>query len=325
MSAVLSFEFRANQLRAGLSEAEVTASLHASDAPLWVDIDSQSDEQWRLLAAVFHFHPLAIEDTRSPQGRVKIEEYAGYLFAVVPETRLARDTPDPYDLAFQNLCLFIGPSYVVTVHAGASPVVTEVLDRLTAGPDPLAAGADRMAYHVLDTVIDRYFPLLDEIDAFVDDLEEHILGGERAVLDSVFHMRRMLAQLRRRLAPAREVMATLANRPSGYLHPETQVYFRDVYDHVVRELDAVETYRDLLSGAMETYFSVISNRMNEVIKTVSVIGTVVLPPTLIASIYGMNFKYMPMTDHLFGFWFSLVLMTVVSVGFVAYFWWKRWL
>ena len=325
MSAAVSCLLQGNSVREGLSDAEIARAHASGTAPLWVDIDSRIDEQWRMLSEVFHFHPLPIEDTRSPHGRVKIEEYPGFLFMVVRETDFDAATPDPYDLAFQNVCLFLGRSYVVTVHAGESPAIATVLDRVRAGADPLRGGADHLAYQVLDSVVDHYFPLLDQIDAFVDDLEEHILGGARVVLDSVFHLRRTLAQLRRHVAPAREVMATLANRPSPYLRPETQVYFRDVYDHVVRELEAVETYRDLLSGAMETYFSVISNRMNEVIKVISIIGTVILPPTLIASIYGMNFRVMPLTQHSLGFWYALLMMTAVSVGFVWYLMWKRWM
>jgi len=324
VSALSACTLAGEELRQGLSDEEIARTLAAGE-PLWVDIDSQDDRQWRLLADVFHFHPLAIEDTRSPQGRVKIEEYTGCLFVVVRETELARETADRYDLEFRNLCVFIGPTFVVSVHAGPARSVATVLDRLRAGADPLVAGPDHLTYHLLDSVVDLYFPLLDEVDGFVDELEARVLEGDRKVLDEIFHVRRMLAQLRRHLAPAREVMGTLANRPSAYLRPETQVYFRDVYDHVVRELDGVETYRDLLSSAMETHLSVVSNRMNEVIKAISIIGTVVLPPTLIASIYGMNFVNMPLTHHPLGFWFSLALMTVVSVFFVVYLKRKRWL
>ncbi len=325
MSAAVSCLLEGDTVREGLPDAEIARVHERGTAPFWVDIDARVDEQWRMLADVFHFHPLPIEDTRSPMGRVKIEEYPGFLFMVVRETDFDVGTPDPYDLAFQNICVFLGRNFVVTVHAGESPAIATVLDRVRAGAEPLRNGPDHLAYHVLDSVVDHYFPLLDQIDAFVDDLEEHILGGERMVLDSVFHLRRALAQLRRHVAPAREVMATLANRPSEYLRPETQVYFRDVYDHVVRELEAVETYRDLLSGAMETYFSVISNRMNEVIKVISIIGTVILPPTLIASIYGMNFRVMPLTQLGLGFWYALLMMAGVSLGFVWYLMWKRWM
>lgn len=323
VTALASFALEGGELRQWLSEEEIARAL-AEGRSLWVDLDSGDDEQWRLLEDVFHFHPLAIEDTRSAQGRVKVEEYGDFLFVVVRETQLEGATPDPYDLHFNNLCLFIGKTFTVSVHDADSAAVCTVVDRLEAGADPLGPAGDHLAYHLLDTVTDGYFPLLDGIDALVDELEERVLDGDRAVLDKVFRMRRMLAQLRRHLAPAREVMATLANRPSAYLRPETQIYFRDVYDHVVRQLESVETYRDLLSGAMETHLSVISNRMNEVIKAISVIGTVVLPPTLIASIYGMNFKSIPMAEHPLGFWFAIALMTVVSVVFVVYLWWKRW-
>jgi len=144
-------------------------------------------------------------------------------------------------------------------------------------------------------------------------------------MERIFDLKRALLALRRHLAPMREVTATLANRPSAYLRPETQIYFRDVHDHVVRQVESVETFRDILSGAMDGYLSSVSNRMNEVIKALSVIATIVLPPTLVASVYGMNFAWMPGLHHPWGFWLALLAMVLISGGFILYMWWKRWL
>lgn len=182
-----------------------------------------------------------------------------------------------------------------------------------------------MAYQVIDALVDHYFPLLDQLDEYVDDLEDSIVReGSQIMLERIFDLKRSLLVLRRHLVPMREVTALLANRPSAYLRPETQIYLRDVYDHVVWQLESVETFREMVSGALETNLLVVSNRMNEVIKTLSVIATVVLPPTLLASIYGMNFDYLPGTSTALGFWVAIAVMAAVTGGFLFYVWRKRW-
>lgn len=309
-----------------IGPSELAALATAGEGSLWVDIDSRSDEQFRLLTDLFHFHPLAVEDVRSPNCRVKVEEYEGYLFLVVRGVRFATDTPEPYDMDPQNLYLFIGPHFLVTAHAGRSAPIEEVRLRIESAPDQLGRGVDRLAYQIVDVLVDHYFPLLDQIDDFVDEIEDMIFrGGDGMLLEEIFELKRALLVLRRHLAPQREVAATLANRPSPYLRPETQIYLRDVYDHVVRQLESVETYRELVSGALETNLMVISNRVNEVMKVLSVIATVVLPPTLVASVYGMNFENMPGTGSPAGFWMALLAMLAIALGFLGYLWKKRWL
>lgn len=293
---------------------------------LWLDIDSRSEEEWSLLSDVFRFHPLAIEDTRSPESRIKVEEYEGYLFVVARAVRFATWTPEPYDITSFNAYLFLGRDYLVTVHGEALRAVETVAARVEAAPELMARGVDHVAYMLLDTLVDFYFPLLDEIDTFVDELEERIFHQHGTdTMARIFDLKRSLLALRRHLAPMREVTATLANRPSAYLRPETQIYFRDVHDHVVRQVESVETFRDILSAAMDGYLSSVSNRMNEVIKALSVIATIVLPPTLVASVYGMNFAWMPGLNHPWGFWLALLVMALISGGFILYMWWKRWL
>lgn len=314
------------QLHRSLTGEEIRATVRTGRGHLWVDIDSHSNAQFRLLTELFAFHPLAIEDTRSPDCRVKIEEFEGYLFIVVRGVRFATGTPEPYDIDTLNLYLFLGPNYLVTVHAGRSGTVQAVLERLAVTPEVLGRGVDYTAHLVLDTLVDFYFPMLDQIDEFVDELEDEIFrNGGIPIMEKIFDLKRSLLSLRRHLAPMREVTASLANRPSPYIRQEVQVYFRDVYDHVVRQVESVEMYREFVTSALETNLSIISNRMNEVIKTLSVIATVVLPPTLIASIYGMNFEWMPGLLNPYGFWIALVAMILISGGFLAYLWRKHWL
>lgn len=316
----------AGKFHRALTRRELLEAVRSGVGQLWLDIDSRRDEEWALLSDLFGFHPLAVEDTRSPNCRVKLEEYDGYLFVVVRGIRFAMETPEPYDIDTRNLYLFIGTHFLVTVHADRSGSIRTVAERIEAGPEMLARGVDYLAHVVVDTLVDYYFPLLDQIDDFIDDLEHDILvRGDGLLMGKIFDLKRSLLKLRRHLAPMREVMITLANRPTAYLKPEMQIYFRDVYDHVVRQVESIETYRELLTGAMETHLSMLSNRMNEIMKALSVIATVVLPPTLVASIYGMNFEWMPGLHSPFGFWIAVVAMIGISLGFLMYLWRKRWL
>ena len=316
-------------LRTSATVDDVVRVVRDSITPVWVHVDSSRCTDWPKIAERMGYHPLAIEDTLSPECRVKIEEYEHELFIVVRDACFAKETPEPYDFASTNLYLFLGSKDLVTVHAGQSRPVDTLRDRLAASPELLERGIDYLAYSLIDTLVDLYFPLLDEIDHFVDEIESDVFehGGSQQSVARVFELKRTLLALRRHHAPMREVTAALANRPTSYIAPATQIYFRDVYDHVVRQIESVETYRDLLSGVMDMYFSVVSNRMNEVIKALSVIATVVLPPTLIAGIYGMNFHNSPFPgwDNPNGFWISIAVMVVVTGGLLAILKLKRWL
>ncbi|MGH7468029.1 MAG: magnesium/cobalt transporter CorA [Longimicrobiales bacterium] len=317
------------RVRTDLSDQAVVDAVRPGEAKVWADVDSDMAPNWPRLAELMGFHPLAIEDTLSPNCRVKLEEYDTCLFIVVRDVYFASDTPEPYDFASTNLYLFLGTNFLITVHAGRSRPVETLVDRLKSSPELMERGADYLAYMVIDTLVDLYFPLLDEIDNFVDGVETDVFehGGSKRVVARVFELKRTLLALRRHQAPMREVTATLANRPTGYCTPGIQLYFRDVYDHVVRQLESVETYRDLMSGVMDLYFSVISNRMNEVIKALSVIATIVLPPTLVAGIYGMNFEdsIFPAWSDPHGFWWAIVLMVMITGALLAYLKTKRWL
>ncbi|MBI4543634.1 MAG: magnesium/cobalt transporter CorA [Gemmatimonadetes bacterium] len=316
----------AGAVRRDLGRTALGEAVRGGKGPLWVDIDSRREEEWSLLAELFHFHPLAIEDTRSPDCRVKLEEYEDHLFVVMRGVRFATWTPAPYDIDPINLYLFLGPHYVVTVQAEPLESTRSVAERLEAAPEVLRRGVDYIAYMILDTLVDFYFPLLDQVDSFVDELEDDVFerSGERT-MQGIFELKRTLLALRRQLAPMREVAASLANRPSRYLRPETQVYLRDVYDHVVRQLESVETFRDLVAGVMETHLSVMSNRMGQVMKSLSVVATLILPASLVAGIYGMNFEAMPGLHNPYGFWISMLAMFLVSGGLLYYMRRKGWL
>ncbi len=293
------------------------------DGTLWVDIDNESRHQVALLEKVFDFHPLAVEDALNPQSRVKLDEYRNSLFVIVRGLRFCDTTNDPYDIETYNLCFFIAKNLLVTVHSGPSVPVDAVYERMVANPDQLERGVERVAHALMDITVDEYFPVLDRIDEFVDGLEERVYQRfDQEVMRDVFAVKRLVLAMRRHLMPQREVFNIMTNRPTPFLPPESQVWFRDIYDHVLRINDSVDTYRELLANVMDSYLSQVSNRLGQVTKGLSVIATLSVPFVVISGMWGMNFTDIPLSQHAHGFW----IMLAVQLGLGALLVWllRRW-
>lgn len=305
---------------------EIAHAVRESQGTLWVDIDSSSRPQLALLEKVFKFHPLAIEDVLNPVSRPKVEPYGDYLFITLRVVTFMDATDDPYDLETTNLYFFLGPSYVVTVHAGLSAVVDQVAEIALRTPDIVGRGAARLAHQIMDTAIDAYFPILDHIDDFLDSLEERVFGSfDEASLRDIFAVKRMILSLRRFLSPQREIFNVLSNRPSPLLPGEVQLYYRDVYDHMLRINDSLDTYRDLLSSTMESYLSQVSNRLNLVTKSLAVVATLSVPFVVVSGMWGMNFSRVPLSDHPYGFEIMLVLQLALGGSLVWLLKARKWL
>jgi magnesium transporter len=303
------------QLERDLSVDAIRAALeHPDGAVLWVDLDVSDDAQAALLSDVFHFHPLAIEDARNPKSRVKAEEYPEFLVVVARVVSFCETTPDPYDLETANLTLFITEHAVVTTHLETLPSVQALIERLRANPDLLERGPARIAHQVLDAAIDAYFPVLDQLDEFVDDVEQRVFGRfDEALLQEIFKVKRLVISLRRYLAPQREVLSQLTMRPSRFLPPDAQLYFRDVYDHMLRITDALDSYRDLLSSTLDSYLTQVSNRLGSVSKGLAVVGALSIPFVVVAGVYGMNFERIPLSHHPYGFEIMVVIQIALAI------------
>jgi magnesium transporter len=309
-----------------LPPKDLVRALRSNEGQLWVDIDSTNRHQHAVLEKIFQFHPLAIEDTLNPQSRVKVEEYDGYLFIIVRVVRFREETmEDPYDLETVNLYLFLGQNFLVTVHAEPSASVATIADLVTRNPDVLGRGTARLAHMVLDSAIDAYFPILDQLDEFIDTLEARVFGKfDEAVLHEIFSVKRMVISLRRYLAPQREVFNVLTNRPSAFLPHETQFYFRDVYDHMLRITESLDNYRDLLSSTLEAYLSQVSNRLGLVTKGLAVVATLSVPFVVVAGMYGMNFERIPLASHPQGFWILVGIQLAIGLALITFFRLRRW-
>ena len=314
------------KLSRDLSPKDLHAAIRQPGGNVWVDIDSTNRHQLAVLEKIFNFHPLSIEDAVSPSSRVKVEEFPEYLFIVVRAVRFCEETPDPYDLETFNLNIFIGKNFFVTVHAEQSQSVATVESMVVRNPDLLSRGPARLAHMVLDTAIDAYFPVVDQLDDFIDGLEERVFSHfNDSVLHEIFSCKRMIISLRKYLAPQREVFNILTNRPSQFVSPETQVYFRDVYDHMLRISDSLDNYRELLSSTLDSYLSQVSNRLGNVTKGLSLVATMSVPFVVVAGIYGMNFQNIPLANNPNGFWILVALQLAVGISLVAFLKWRRWL
>jgi magnesium transporter len=308
-------------LEQDLAPLRLRQVMEGGEGELWVDIDSTDVHQHTLLEKVFAFHPLAIEDTMSPGSRVKLEEYDRYIFVVVSGIRFDRKTPDPFDLETFNLYFFLGKNFLVTVHSVESPSCDSTRDRLMRNPDLLGRGAEMTMHSIIDQAVDAYFPIVEALNDQVDNLEERLFEAfDEKLIHEIFKAKRSAFAFRRHIGPLREVLNVLTNRPSIYIRSETQLYYRDVYDHTIRIMESVDTTRDLLAGVLETYLSQVSNWMNKVMKQLSIVATIALPLIVVGGIYGMNFSQMPLTHHPLGFYWALGSMGAISAIMV---WWLR--
>ena len=303
------------QPRTGLSVADVNAAIASGQGCLWVDIDITVPGQADLLKQIQGLHPLSVDDALSRKQRPKVEEYHDYLFVVILGVRFHEETADPYDLETFDLCFFLGDHFLITVHAGSSEAVDDVAERLKKNPELLSRGVDRLTHAIMDGAVDEYFPLLDKIDELIDDLEQRVIVKfDESALQDIFAVKRLTLSLRRHVAPEREVFNILTNRPTKLLSPDSQIYFRDIYDHVLRINDSIETFRDLASSVLDSYLTQVSNRLGRITKGLSVIATLSIPFVVISGMWGMNFQHIPLYAHPNAFWWMLGIQ--VGIGLI---------
>lgn len=291
--------------------------MSSGQGTLWVDLNREDESDTGLLRTIFNFHPLAIEDSLNPESRVKLEEYRDFLILIVRGIEFCDETEDPYDIETANLTFFLGKNFLVTVHGPESPAVDEIRGVLDRKPELVSYSPARLMHAIVDASVNAYFPIIDRLDEFMDGLEEKIFARfDQAALREIFSVKRLVLSLRRHLAPQRDVFAVLTNRPSPLLTTETQIYFRDIYDHVLRINDALETFRELLSSTLDSYLSQISNRLGNASKTLSAVATLTVPFVVVSGMWGMNFRAIPLAEHPHGFWILLVVQLLIG-GFLV--------
>ncbi len=281
----------------------------------WYHIDDPKSPALDELARRFSLHELQIEDCRHRPQRAKAEEHEQYIFVVAKHLH-AQDR-----LKFDDLDIFVGRDYLITVSSGDRDFLTKVVERAT---QDKVARLDKLFYYLLDTVVDAYMPVLDDIAEDTNDVESLVLERpEPGILRHVFELKRNLIEFRRISSGMREVVNAIIRREGGIMGDDLDPYFRDVYDHLVRTVDLIETYRDLLTGSLDIYLSAVANRTNEVMKVLTIYGTIALPLVIITGFFGMNLK-LPWTESVHGTLFAIGLMVASTLLILLYFKRKHW-
>ena len=304
-------EFTENCFAADISELkEVEGNI------IWADVSDPTSQDFEELAEEFGFHHLSIEDCQNAHQRPKVEEYTGYYFIVLYEAELA----GPNDrLELRELNIFLGKNYLVTVHSRPIRAIATASRLWHEWTDRADQGAGLLAYLLIDGIVDDYLPLLDIMSDRMDDLEDSIFGEWRAEsIEEIFSIKKKLLYLRRAITPLRDVFNMLLRREQPIFPRETHVYFQDVFDHLIRVADTIDTLRDMLGSTMDAYLSVSGNRMNKVMKRLTSISTILMSVTLVAGIYGMNFVLMPELRWRYGYVYALLSMVVIGLALYVY-------
>jgi len=313
-----------------LSEAEVEdvqKCFPLKDSPTvsWINIDGLHDvELVRGVGERFGWHPLLLEDIVGVGQRSKVEEYDGYLYIVLP--MLSWDA-QRRDVVTEQLSLVVGERYVFTFQERFGDVFEHVRERLRQSRGRIRTrGVDYLAYALVDAVVDHYFAVLEGIGAVTEELEEEMLADPRqSTLIQLHDLKRELIAVRRAVWPVRDMLAALVRDEEDRFTEETEVFLRDVHDHTVQVVDTVESLRDVVSGAVDLYLSMVGFRTNEVMKVLTIMASIFIPLTFFAGIYGMNFEYMPELHMRWAYPALLAFMAAMAGGMVMYFRRKGWL
>jgi magnesium transporter len=295
-----------------------------TDDRLWVDIQNPDHETIEpLLEERFGFHELAAEDSLSATTHPKYDSFSTYDFFIFRTVDV--NVSDHVSETFK-IAAFLGSNFLFTVHRQQLGSIDQVAARLPMDKRLLAQGPDFLLYSIVDHMVDAYFPLLEEIEEAVDDLQDRIFqDAHPGHLDELLNLKRDVNVLRRHVLPQRELLNQISRGDATFIQRSHLIYFRDVYDHMFRISETIDVDRDQMTGTMDAYLSVIANRTNEIMKVLTIFSALILPLTLISGIYGMNFENMPELKWIHGYRFALGLMVTVAALMGVFFWWKGWI
>ncbi len=307
-----------------VSPTQIIAHLLGGEGALWADFQSPEPQEIALLTQVFKFHPLTIEDAVSRRyHHPKVDDLADHIFIITHEIDHDKF---PHSLETEELALFLGRNYVVTVHWGASKSVDLVFEGCLRDGRSLSHGADFLAHRILDTVVDNYLPAVDLLEDRVRSLELAVLREPRRdVTPNVLEVQKQAFALKRMLTPETEVVRRLSRREFSVIQARTALYFRDVFDHLMRLSDFVQSIDDRADATLRLYLAALSNRVNDVVKVLSIVAAIFLPLNLVASIWGMTFVNLPLRDSPYGFAAIMGIMLVIMVVMLLVFRWRKWL
>jgi magnesium transporter len=297
------------------------------DKPIttWINIDGVHQlDNIEKIGNQFKIHPLVLEDIMNTEQRPKMEDFDDYLFVAL---KMLHYDEQENETKTEQVSLILSTNYVISFQESEGDVFDPLRERMRNDRGRIRKmGADYLAYSIIDAIVDNYFMVLEKIGEKIEDIEDELVKNPTPeVLQTIHRLKRELIFLRKSVWPLREVISRLERWESPLINKSIDIYLRDVYDHTIQVIDSLETFRDMLSGILDIYLSSVSNRMNEVMKVLTIIATIFIPLTLIAGIYGMNFKYMPELDWFWGYPMVYAIMLAISAVMLMYFRKKKWL
>jgi len=308
-----------------VDNVEEAFALRNKSSVTWLNIDGvHQPEIIEQVGKNFGMHPLVLEDIANTGQRPKMEDFDEYIFVVL---RMLRFDEKENETKTEQISVVLGRDFVVSFQEMEGDVFDAIRERLRNNKGRIRKlGADYLAYSLIDAVVDNYFMILENLGETIEDIEDKLVTNPTSeTLRTIHDLKREMVFLRKSVWPLREVINRLERSESPLINKSTFVYLRDVYDHTIQVIDAVETFRDMLSGMLDIYLSSVSNRMNEVMKVLTVIATIFIPLTFVAGIYGMNFRYMPELEQVWSYPAVLTLMFIVAMLMVVYFRRKKWI
>lgn len=316
---------------ASLQEGEVKAveecfSFREKPTVTWINVEGVHEVKIvEKLGSCFGLHPLVLEDILNTDQRPKVEIYEGYIYVVL---KMLYDGGQDRPVQAEQVSLILGSNFVISFQEGKEgDVFDPVRDRIKTGKGMIRKmGSDYLVYSLIDTIVDNYFLILERLGEKIELLEEELVAHPTTpTLREIQKFKNQMTFVRRVVWPLREVISGLGRKESTLVKETTEIYLRDVYDHIVQLMDTIEVYREMLSGMLDIYLSSVSNRLNSVMKVLTIIATIFMPLTFIAGIYGMNFKYMPELEWHWGYPAVWLVCVIIGTSMLIYFKKKRWL
>jgi magnesium transporter len=307
-----------------VNSIEEANSFRNKSSVTWLNIDGvHQPEVIEQVGKSFDIHPLVLEDIASTGQRPKMEDFNQYFFVVL---RMLRFDEKEGQTKTEQISMILGSDFVISFQEREGDVFDIIRERLRNNKGRIRKmGSDYLVYALIDAIVDNYFVVLEKLGEMIEDIEDRLVTDPKSETLRIIHeLKRETVFLRKSVWPLREVISRLERSESQLIKKSTSLYLRDVYDHTIQVMDSVDTFRDMLSGMLDIYLSSVSNRMNEVMKVLTVIATIFIPLTFIAGIYGMNFRYMPELNQTWSYPAILILMLTIAIVMLIYFRRKKW-
>lgn len=312
------------QLSLGVDLREKEILLDNPGNLLWIDLYDCTFKELYSIADIFEFHPLAVEDCLQDSPRAKVDKYDDYYFFVFHAPRYNEESDE--EITTDELNIFLGTNYLITIHKDSLPSVARIAKFCNQQKTHMMERApDYLLYNLVDGIVDEYFPIIERLSERIDELEDEIyVNPAKEITEEMLSLKRTILLLRKLILPQKRIFSNVNCRYSFTVKEENHPYYLDLVDHLERLSDSTDTYRDLVNNAMDTYYSIISNKTNEVMRVLTIISTIMMPLTFITGIFGMNVP-IPFQDSRYEVWFILCAMAILSILMIRFFHRRKWI